>query len=422
MRIYFMVFTLLVYNKFHFFEVAGTRRRILPGSVAFRKNWTDLVVVPGSSQYNMLVGNIEKSIQEAFKNDSNLQNVRVIRLRKLEGTKNSTVHGNLEVDFQLELNNQALARSSVRRVFWVIKNGTLDGIPLQKGSLLLHGLGGSLPVFPNKWPSGDYGLPKPTSGCPDKNWREGFRYQDSENVQNTNLVSNGSHLSGRVSQHGVRQEFCMHHDTPAGESIPWPRGKYCIYRKGGKCPLGLSEGWIRWDDENRKIDFPNSLGGDLPDGIYGQNTLIYFCCSISGRKSAAISLPYKTPFYLIAYGSSECQQVTSEYLQFDDEDQENTNSHSRISPYGASEDPYNNRLYYCYYQPIPCDVIADAACLNRDPVTTEMEERIKVTFVPEKTTTRATKFMSGSGVGIFLMGTAFIAVFARRFITRSRAI
>ena len=64
--------------------------------------------------------------------------------RKLEGTKNSTVHGNLEVDFQLELNNQALARSSVRRVFWVIKNGTLDGIPLQKGSLLLHGLGGCI--------------------------------------------------------------------------------------------------------------------------------------------------------------------------------------------------------------------------------------------------------------------------------------
>ena len=64
--------------------------------------------------------------------------------RKLEGTKNSTVHGNLEVDFQLEFNNQALARSSVRRVFWVMQNGTLDGILLQKGSLLPHGLGGCI--------------------------------------------------------------------------------------------------------------------------------------------------------------------------------------------------------------------------------------------------------------------------------------
>ena len=30
-------------------------------------------------------------------------------------------------------------------------------------------------------------------------------------------------------------------DTP-GEKIPWPRGKYCIYRKGKTCPTGLQEG------------------------------------------------------------------------------------------------------------------------------------------------------------------------------------
>ena len=44
-------------------------------------------------------------------------------------------------------------------------------------------------------------------------------------------------------------------------------------------------------------------------------------------------------------------QVTSEYLHFDDEDQGNSNARSRISPYGAAEDPYNNRIYYCYYEP-----------------------------------------------------------------------
>lgn len=64
--------------------------------------------------------------------------------RKLEGTKKSTVHGNLAVDFQLEFNNQALAKRSVRHVFRVIQNGTLDGIPVQKGSLLLNGLGGCI--------------------------------------------------------------------------------------------------------------------------------------------------------------------------------------------------------------------------------------------------------------------------------------
>ena len=95
----------------------------------------------------------------------------------------------------------------------------------------------------NTWPSGSYGLPKPKSGCPSKEWLEGFRYQDSENVENTNTKTNGSHFSGRVTPHGIRQEFCIHKDTP-GKRIPWPSGKYCIYRKGNSCPTGLREGDI----------------------------------------------------------------------------------------------------------------------------------------------------------------------------------
>ena len=96
-------------------------------------------------------------------------------------------------------------------------------------------------VIKNTWPSGSYGLPKPKSGCPSKEWLEGFRYQDSENVENTNTKTNGSHFSGRVTPHGIRQEFCIHKET-AGKRIPWPSGKYCIYRKGNSCPTGLQEG------------------------------------------------------------------------------------------------------------------------------------------------------------------------------------
>ena len=99
----------------------------------------------------------------------------------------------------------------------------------------------AVPVIQNTWPSGSYGLPKPRSGCPNKQWREGFRYQDSENLENINFKSNGSHFSGKVSLHGIRQEFCIHMDTP-GAKISWPRGKYCIYRKGKTCPTGLQEG------------------------------------------------------------------------------------------------------------------------------------------------------------------------------------
>ena len=101
-----------------------------------------------------------------------------------------------------------------------------------------------MPVFQNEWPSGNYGLPKPRTGCPDRSWREGFRYHDSENAENTNWKSNKSHLSGNVTLHGIRQEFCIHLNT-RNEQIPWPRGKYCIYKKGGACPFGLHEGMLK---------------------------------------------------------------------------------------------------------------------------------------------------------------------------------
>ena len=120
----------------------------------------------------------------------------------------------------------------------------------------------------NTWPSGSYGLPKPKSGCPSKEWLEGFRYQDSENVENTNTKTNGSHFSGRVTPHGIRQEFCIHKGTP-GKRIPWPSGKYCIYRKGNSCPTGLREGdshmkghhptWEEWNELSLQHIFKKKL-------------------------------------------------------------------------------------------------------------------------------------------------------------------
>lgn len=108
--------------------------------------------------------------------------------------------------------------------------------------------------------------------------------------------------------------------------------------------------------------------------------------------------------------------MTSEYLQFDDEDQENSNARSRISPYGPAEDPYNNRIYYCYYEPIPCDVTTDIACPSQAPTT----EKIHDKDVTGKAT-RASKFATGGGVGMIIMGSASVAVFARRLLTRGRA-
>ena len=68
-----------------------------------------------------------------------------------------------------------------------------------------------------------------------------MRYQDSENVLNSNQKSNSYHLSGSVDDHGIRQEFCTKVDPQTGKG-DWPLGQYCIYRYGTRCPDGLKEG------------------------------------------------------------------------------------------------------------------------------------------------------------------------------------
>lgn len=88
----------------------------------------------------------------------------------------------------------------------------------------------------------------------------------------------------------------------------WPSGKYCIYKRGHVCPKGLREGFVVWDDEN--TDNQNDKAGALPEGHYGEDTKIYFCCSVHGSVEKAIMLPTERPFFLFAYGSINCQKVS----------------------------------------------------------------------------------------------------------------
>ncbi len=43
--------------------------------------------------------------------------------------------------------------------------------------------------------------------------------------------------------------------------------------------------------------------------------------------------------------------MTSEFIKFDDDDQGNTDGTGGAYPYGPSEDPFNLKIYYCYYEP-----------------------------------------------------------------------
>lgn len=200
------------------------------------------------------------------------------------------------------------------------------------------------------WPEGSYGLPKAETGCPlspETRWTTGWRFEDTEDRNPNNYKSKSYHLDTAVGL-DVNRTFCM--KTHNDETTEWPKGKYCIFKKGD-CPKGLDEGFVYWDDEDNKNQ--NTKGGTLPDGIYDRNTLIRYCCRTDGDKRTPVTLPVSSPFYLKAFNSSECQRVkgaiaTKEFIRFDNEDYKNTDREGGSYPYGAGV--ANHKIYYCYYE------------------------------------------------------------------------
>ena len=62
-----------------------------------------------------------------------------------------------------------------------------------------------------------------------------------------------------------------------------------------------------WDDEN--TDNQNEVGGNVPEGLYSDDTKIYFCCKTDGFVDRPIHLPIESDFLLFAYHSTKCQKV-----------------------------------------------------------------------------------------------------------------
>ena len=60
----------------------------------------------------------------------------------------------------------------------------------------------------------------------------------------------------------IRFYYCVK-TSNKDRDVPWPKGSYCIAKKGG-CPRGFHAGSIYWDDEDRRNR--NSRWGTLPDG------------------------------------------------------------------------------------------------------------------------------------------------------------
>lgn len=210
-------------------------------------------------------------------------------------------------------------------------------------------IGGDLPPSGVEWPAGTFGIPRPRLGCPrSKNvtWSTGWRFQDTEDENPNNSHSPNFHMNSSVMPNDVNRTFCTATENNGTKS--WPKGQYCIYKRG-TCPKGLTEGYIFFDDENRKN--LNKMGGVLPDGEYNEDTKLFYCCRTDGDKLEPISLPISSPFYLLAYNNSECQQVngalaTKEFIRFDDEDTGNKDTKGGTYPYAHG----SLNISYCYYE------------------------------------------------------------------------
>ena len=191
------------------------------------------------------------------------------------------------------------------------------------------------------------------SGCPSGGgkypWHRGSRYQDTEDTRNRNDESRPLTLAGTFTSN-IRTYFCTKTSTAYDYGVNWPKGSYCIARKGGSCPTGFSNGWISWDDEDSRNS--NKVSGILPDGTYNRNTRIDFCCRRDGFPTNKIILPRDRPFYLYRYGSDGCQRVTGmryrqDWVKWDCEDWRTKNKRRGLIPY--VNDWKNIRLFYCYY-------------------------------------------------------------------------
>ena len=161
------------------------------------------------------------------------------------------------------------------------------------------------------WPSGSYALPMANTGCPEEEeftWITGHRVEELENDLNKNKHSASFHLKTKVGNPDTTRFFCVKNSTETDEGRPkWPDGKYCIYKKGLFCPQGFHAGYIKMDDNNgEKGSNRNSYSGELPEGVYDRDTMIYYCCKSTGSVKKRIALPVKKPFYQI--GRASCRE------------------------------------------------------------------------------------------------------------------
>ncbi|KAF1745082.1 hypothetical protein MXB_5360 [Myxobolus squamalis] len=272
-----------------------------------------------------------------------------------------------------------------------------------------------------EWPMGTYGLLSSRDGCPDTkltNWKTGWLFQNTENDKNENNSSAILHSKINVSELGVTTHFCIKDESHGNKK--WPKGTFCIYQYGPLCPQDFHSGYVYWDDENN--DNKNTYQGYLPQGTYGMNTEVRFCCRNDGDINKEIELPVENTFCLFPKNIPTCQKVKNmnhilEYVKFDDEDTNNTDTQGGSYPYGIQPSKQDHYLYYCYYFKLTIFNISNDTKkeLNKDIAFTEHNisnnENIKFLVIVDLKVNKMKNYESIKWAKIFIAVTLVTVVF-----------
>ncbi|GFO31145.1 metalloendopeptidase [Plakobranchus ocellatus] len=206
-----------------------------------------------------------------------------------------------------------------------------------------------------KFPGGKYTLPAHRSGCPDDSFALGSRtqYNDGGNKNSSNYA-----LGGDISDKQVEQQFCS--KTPDGSDWKWPGADFCVYRKGGKCPKGFDEGFVQYNDRPTSTE-RNAVSGELPDGVFDENTRLEFCCQNMGFSNDELYLPSRKPFVLIKHPKKECHQVRGMHFEHNDLRIVNTDDAGSAKEGGVNPvykvEKKTNAYWtrFCHYKPAMID-------------------------------------------------------------------
>ena len=115
-------------------------------------------------------------------------------------------------------------------------------------------------------------------------------------------------------------------------------------------------GYIRWDDEDTRN--ANKRSGVLPDGSYGGNTKIYFCCRddrLISHLNILVGLPKCSQMILMRYKGT-CPRMLFGYhghhtgfLQWDTEDSRNADRRVGVYPDGQKTFGSGIKIEFCSF-------------------------------------------------------------------------